>query len=470
MKKIQFGCQLTLLFVILISSWACSETKSENLMNNDGYITVVVSEFDLKESANHPDKGTTLVSSLILYNGYTVCRELLDKEYSGKIASDTLLFYTNSYSNSVYLAITNHQDVYSYLAHPGDTLFVDFRENKPVVISTWKNQKKCDFTWQNEIESRINNLYPNKIINGQKKFHLKAEKNYKMIENYIDSLFQESLLSGSVYESAKLDIKYFIENLKISANIKKDYFPLDLFFQNDSALNSDIYRSMLHKYAYRNVDFVNYNPVNLFNEILSDPILTHKSKSYLLFHVLSHISEANNMDVFKPNAEVFLTFVNEDSIWKYHIETITPMPTITSKEMLLYDINMKQLDFVNLMDSYKGKVVYIDVWASWCSPCRAVMPAAKELREKYQDKPVVFLYLAYNDQQNPWKKYMTEYNLNEGNANSFLIASLEAEWVKEMGIKTIPRYMIYDKDGKLISKNAPDPKGSQIIELINSLL
>ncbi len=477
MKKTQFITVSMLFFIVLMLSYACSKTKSidpeivsNNPVNSNGNITLIVSRADLRESAKDPNSSLTLVASVVLYNGFTASRELLGEVGTDAIAPDTLTFYTNSYNNPLYLSITNSQDMYSYLAHPGDTLFVNFKGDKPFVISTWKDQKKYDFIWQNEIEFRIGKLYPDKIINKEKKFHLKTAEDYKMIDQYLDSLFRGDLLSKQVYDYAKTDVKCFIDGLSCPSNDKKNKFSLDLFYQNDTAFSSNTYRSMLSSYMYRDIDFRNYNPIDLFDDVISDTMLTFKSRSYLLFKVLKDISTANNTAIFTPKAAEFLNFVNNDSIWKQYIEMITPVSTIVSKEMQLYDINMKQVDFANQMNFYKGKVVYIDVWASWCGPCRAAMPAAKDLREKYKDKPVVFLYLAYNDQQNSWKKGVSQYNLNEGNAASFLIASPEAQWIKDMEIKSIPRYMIYDKEGKLINKNAPDPKNSYLVELLNSLL
>ena len=71
-------------------------------------------------------------------------------------------------------------------------------------------------------------------------------------------------------------------------------------------------------------------------------------------------------------------------------------------------INAKKKDgtdksFAEVLSEFKGSVVYVDFWASWCGPCRGQFPHAKKLHEKLKDKPVVFLYISFDRSEEEWK-------------------------------------------------------------------
>jgi thiol-disulfide isomerase/thioredoxin len=135
---------------------------------------------------------------------------------------------------------------------------------------------------------------------------------------------------------------------------------------------------------------------------------------------------------------------------------------------LLKDMNGKSFG----MDDFKGKVVYIDFWASWCGPCRAEMPNSKQLHEMFstkQLKEIVFLYISIDATEDAWKKAVEQLGIegklgiSPGNWNS--------EIAKYFQINSIPRYMLMDKKGNIIDFNAKRPSsGPEIYNDIIKLL
>jgi thiol-disulfide isomerase/thioredoxin len=123
----------------------------------------------------------------------------------------------------------------------------------------------------------------------------------------------------------------------------------------------------------------------------------------------------------------------------------------------------------NLLAKYKGKVVYLDIWATWCVPCIANMPSAAKLREKLRGKDVVFIYACLNSpSQTNWKNLIADQKI-EGE-NYFFDPGQSASIGKSLNIKAFPTYALIDKNGNIINNNATKPGESKTLEDINALL
>lgn len=126
------------------------------------------------------------------------------------------------------------------------------------------------------------------------------------------------------------------------------------------------------------------------------------------------------------------------------------------------DINGKTVSLADL----KGKYIYIDVWATWCGPCRGELPALKELEEKYAGKDIHFVSLSCDKNKKAWENMVTKdqlkgIQLHMGTDRTFMDAYL---------INGIPRFILLDRDGKIISANMTRPSDPKTAEKFNELL
>lgn len=126
------------------------------------------------------------------------------------------------------------------------------------------------------------------------------------------------------------------------------------------------------------------------------------------------------------------------------------------KEGNLSKENISEHSALNeIFKKYKGKVIYIDFWASWCGPCKSEMPNAASLKEKLKGKEIVFVYFGYKDEKENW--LATRKELNIVGEHYLLSKKLIAEANSLFNITGIPHYAIIDKNGNIIAKQAPRP-------------
>ena len=111
----------------------------------------------------------------------------------------------------------------------------------------------------------------------------------------------------------------------------------------------------------------------------------------------------------------------------------------------------------SIANKYKGKVLYIDFWAPWCSPCMGGIMQAQYLKHKYAKDDIVFIYFGVSCDKNKWKATISKKKI-EG--EHFYLDNNQYASLKnalDLKIKGIPHYIIVDKKGTVVDKNAPGP-------------
>jgi thiol-disulfide isomerase/thioredoxin len=117
-----------------------------------------------------------------------------------------------------------------------------------------------------------------------------------------------------------------------------------------------------------------------------------------------------------------------------------------------------------------GKYVYVDVWATWCGPCRAEIPSLKAIEEKYHGKKIEFVSISIDvaKDHEKWKNFVTDKSL--GGVQLFADKDWNSDFMKGYGINSIPRFILIDPNGKIVKSDAARPSNPELKEELDKLL
>jgi len=130
-------------------------------------------------------------------------------------------------------------------------------------------------------------------------------------------------------------------------------------------------------------------------------------------------------------------------------------------------VDGKQVAFKDILAQYKGKVVVIDVWASWCPDCKKGMPKVHDLQKQFPD--VKYLFLSYDRFDEKWKNGIETFNTKGGDNYHVGTSMKEGAFSKDIVLDWIPRYMVIDKTGKIVLFKAIEADDAKLIETLKNL-
>ena len=122
------------------------------------------------------------------------------------------------------------------------------------------------------------------------------------------------------------------------------------------------------------------------------------------------------------------------------------------------------------LESLKGKYVYIDVWATWCGPCRAELPSLKSVEEKYKGKNIEFVSISVDVEKDhdKWKNFVKDKEL--GGTQLIADKNWLSDFIKSFSINSIPRFILIDPKGNVVDADAARPSDPRLQEKLNGLL
>lgn len=196
-----------------------------------------------------------------------------------------------------------------------------------------------------------------------------------------------------------------------------------------------------------------------------------KTKLFMQKHAIEKMSKLFSAKSIKKYLDDYLLQTGDsatvDAIVNPHGLSASDKNMVAEK-MLLKDMQGNRTTLKEVLKEHRGSVLYIDFWASWCVPCMSLMPDSRELHQRYADRKVEFLYFSMDENENAWKRTAKKAGVE---ANNYLVLNpKEAPIMRELKIHSIPRYLVFDKAGKLVDRDAPRPNEGQIETILDKYL
>jgi len=106
--------------------------------------------------------------------------------------------------------------------------------------------------------------------------------------------------------------------------------------------------------------------------------------------------------------------------------------------------------FRKIIEPYKGRIIYLDIWGTWCGPCKQNLKESWKVKEALKDYDIVYLYLANRSSDESWRNVIKEYNLTGENCVHYNLPDDQQTAVEHyVGIDGYPTYKLIDKQGNI---------------------
>ena len=183
------------------------------------------------------------------------------------------------------------------------------------------------------------------------------------------------------------------------------------------------------------------------------PALRGEENEELVQQVLARLESKNPnyAPLLKYKAEMAEAKAQKERLAEGKIAPEFSFPTPDGKKMLG-------------TQDFKGKILVLDFWASWCGPCRAEIPHLKEAYKEYSNKGVAFFSVSIDKDNAAWRKAMKEENMPWAQVQA---PKAGKDVMKQYQFSGIPYILVLDEEGKIVAKNL---RGKALTDKLEELL
>ena len=494
MKKL-FNCSILLLLVLSLEWMGCQQKKSATLVEDTAHLAITFPEgkpSDVKISTIHP----------FAFTDSTLAEVKLDSADTAVLALDIskpTLAYLEIDSKWHKLYLTPGDDLKVSVSRTGEEQAITYagtgsEANNYLAQITQIQERHVKmggkYIWQLEQEGFMDRL--DSMKRAYDEFHRGYTDTVAMPEKLSTALKNRNRLT-LVTQKENYELAHYSDDSDtammsekvIREKSKESYYevPFDTAFLNDALLGYE-YAAALKMYLDLYVIWPLYNTISDKEDLSSSdtlPIMADKvirSSKYPAgikeFLTAKNVGDFLAAKGITPVIDtIFSNFKKEYPTSAY----VAPLEAQYDKWLAIAP-GRPAPDFTGAtpegkklsLSDLKGKVVYIDVWATWCAPCLQEFPHSEKLQQQFEDNnQVVFLYVSVDSDQEKWRKMVADKKLG----GMHMINSPEEEdtslW-KAYLISGIPRYILIDQAGKIVHAEASRPSSGQVQGEIQELL
>ena len=260
----------------------------------------------------------------------------------------------------------------------------------------------------------------------------------------------------------------YLENgNKTSFTLDTNAFDETLKFKGDDAEKSNV----LVKYLLLQEEYLNESIFDQSSEDFENTFENFKTEFGDLKNSYASIDAAyfkSEDDSFEEMKAFYKEYYEERQAINRDLGKGTPSPIFNNYE--------NYAGGTSSLEDFKGRYVYIDVWATWCGPCKKEIPYLKAIEEKFHDRNIEFVSISVDDDKrsgsmtkakNAWKRMVAEKSLT--GVQLLSDNGWETDFIKSYKISGIPRFILIDPKGNIIDPDAPRPSSSELTKLLEEL-
>ena len=366
--------------------------------------------------------------------------ESTDSTFTVELTKNGNFTFSFTTDSSLYLNLS-HGEITSMYVNPGDNIELSLNTDEFDESVNYKGSEASNFLAKKYLIQEQFNFY-------SKDFYLGSTEDYNLaLKEYKSSILQAS---NSISDTA------FVNKQSNEIDREINYFT-DSKEEFMTSYEADVREFIFEKVNLTNKKY-NWNAIidtmdiESFNKIISE----YENNIKLLLEKLVKSEES----ISKQLEQL------EDDIDYYRKRKLSIINQPQNGESYI-DFTYENTEGVDIsLSSFKGSLVYVDVWATWCGPCKAEIPYLKTLEQDYHEQNIVFLSVSVDTNKDEWLKMVQE----EALGGVQLWANGWSQITKDYAIFGIPRFMLFAEDGKVISNDAPRPSNEETRELFDKYL
>jgi thiol-disulfide isomerase/thioredoxin len=255
---------------------------------------------------------------------------------------------------------------------------------------------------------------------------------FKLPQDYVDFVGKEFWKKASKPYTLYDDFPYFMNNY------------LEYFMPDQG--NDDTLQAMLDsvgcEYPLRDIFFA-----HMFYEMIDGT--RQPLDSLVLDHVEKHLVKMPQaFAVVKTLNDKYVAIQKRSLSDTANLKSADDVADMSDGEQILHKIT----------ESYRGRLVLLDIWGTWCGPCKEALSHSQEEYERLKDYNLVYLYLANRSNDEAWKNVIKQYNVTGENIVHYNLPIDQQSAVENyLNVHAWPHYRLIDRDGKVLDVNA-DPR------------